>query len=189
MILLHKFIGFLRLLGGIQFKRISSPNSPPQGYITLFADEATNTMKVKKSDGTEASLVEGVGSSTNPKVATIGITVGDGINGISTGMKGAVYIPFSGEITEWAILSNDSSNPASGSIEFDILKSTYGNYPTMSSIVGTGTKPNISNSTKGKGTPSNWVTTIVNEGDCLRFDVTNVSSLKRVTLVLKVVKS
>jgi len=104
-------------------------------------------------------------------------------------VKGAIWIPISGTIVEWTILSTDGATPTTGSIEFDILKSTYADYPAMTSIVGTGTKPNISNSNKGNGTPSGWSTTQINAGDCLRFDVTSISSLKRVTLVLKVVKS
>lgn len=127
--------------------------------------------------------------SDNLRTVSVGITVGDGVNVITTGVKGAIWVPVSGTITEWTILSTDAGTPTTGSIEFDILKSTYANYPNMSSIVGTGTKPNISNSVKGNGTPTGWTTTTINAGDCLRFDVTSVSGLKRVTLVLKVVKS
>ena len=120
---------------------------------------------------------------------TIGLSVGDGNNVITTGFKGAIYVPFSGMITEWTILSTDRNPPTSGSIEIDILKGTYADYPTMSSMVGTGTKPNIANSNKGQGTPTGWATNLVNAGDCIGFQIVSVSSLKRVTIVLKVVKS
>jgi hypothetical protein len=125
----------------------------------------------------------------NLRVATIGLTVGDGANFITTGFKGAIPVPFSGTITEWTIVSTDANPPTSGSIEIDILKSTYSNYPTMSSIVGTGTKPNIANSNKGTGTPTGWSTTTINAGDIIGFNVVSVTNLKRITIVLKVVKS
>jgi hypothetical protein len=125
----------------------------------------------------------------NLRVATIGLTVGDGVNTITTGFKGAIPVPFSGTITEWTIVSTDANPPTSGSIEIDILKSTYANYPTMSSMVGTGTKPNIANSNKGQGTPTGWSTTTINAGDIIGFNVTSVTGLKRITIVLKVMKS
>jgi hypothetical protein len=125
----------------------------------------------------------------NLRVATVGLTVGDGVNAITTGFKGAIPVPFAGTITEWTIVSTDTNPPTTGSIEIDILKSTYANYPTMNSMVGTGTKPNIANSNKGTGTPTGWSTTTINAGDIIGFNVTSVTGLKRITIVLKVVKS
>jgi hypothetical protein len=125
----------------------------------------------------------------NLRVATVGLTVGDGVNAITTGFKGAIPVPFAGTIIEWTVVSTDANPPTSGSIEIDILKSTYANYPTMNSMVGTGTKPNIANSNKGTGTPTGWSTTTINAGDIIGFNVTSVTGLKRITIVLKVVKS
>ena len=125
----------------------------------------------------------------NLRVATVGLTVGDGVNTITTGFKGAIPVPFSGTITEWTIVSADANPPTSGSIEIDILRSTFANYPTMTSMVGTGTKPNITASNKGNGTPTGWATTTINAGDIIGFNVTSVTGLKRITIVLKVVKS
>jgi hypothetical protein len=125
----------------------------------------------------------------NLRIAMIGLTVGDGVNVITTGFKGAIPVPFAGTITEWIVVSTDANPPTSGSIEIDILKSTYANYPTMNSMVGTGTKPNIANSNKGTGTPTGWSTTTINAGDIIGFNVTSVTGLKRITIVLKVVKS
>jgi hypothetical protein len=125
----------------------------------------------------------------NLRIATIGLTVGDGVNVITTGFKGAIPVPFSGTITEWTIVSTDANPPTSGSIQIDILKSTFANYPTMSSMVGTGTKPNIANSNKGTGTTTGWSTTTINAGDIIGFNVVSVTGLKRITIVLKVVKS
>jgi len=138
--------------------------------------------------GLNADTVDGV-HADNLKVAVVGLTIDGGGSAITTGFKGAIYVPFAGTIAEWTILSTDGNPPTTGSIEVDILKGTYANYPTMSSIVGTGTKPNIANNNKGQGTPVGWSTTTVNAGDCIGFQVTSVSSLKRVTIVLKVVKS
>ncbi len=125
----------------------------------------------------------------NSRVVSVGITIGDGVNAITTGFKGAIWVPVAGTITEWTVLSTDANPPTSGSIEIDILRSTYADYPTMTSMVGTGTKPNIANAQKGNGTPTGWASTAIAAGDCIGFQVTAVTSLKRVTLVLKVVKS
>lgn len=179
------------------FERIAN-KGVPGGYASLdnngkvvqdpanaTATPTPNKIPIAGSDG---KLATGW-LSDNLRTVSVGITVGDGVNPITTGVKGAIWIPISGTITEWTILSTDGATPTTGSIEFDILKSTYADYPTMTSIVGSGTKPNISNSNKGNGAPTGWSTTQINAGDCLRFDVTSVTGLKRVTLVLKVVKS
>jgi len=125
----------------------------------------------------------------NLRIATIGLTVGDGVNVITTGFKGAIPVPFSGTVVEWMVVSTDANPPTGGSIQIDILKSPFVDYPSMSSMVGTGTKPNITNSTKGRGTTTDWTTTAINEGDVVGFNVTSVTGLKRITIVLKVVKS
>jgi len=170
--------------------------------VTLVQDNTEKSIEIRSihthppsditpqghGSGLDADTVDSV-HAENLRIATIELTVGDGVNAITTGFKGAIYVPFSGQITEWAILSMDANPPTSGSIEIDILKSTYADYPTMSSMVGTGTKPNIANSNKGQGSPTGWATTAVNAGECIGFNVTSVSSLKRITIVLKVVKS
>ncbi len=124
-----------------------------------------------------------------PPSVSVGITIGDGVNAITTGFKGAIWVPISGTITEWTVLSTDANPPTVGSIEIDILRSTYADYPTMTSMVGTGTKPNITNAQKGNGAPTGWASTSIAAGDCIGFQVTSVTGLKRVSLVLKVVKS
>jgi hypothetical protein len=125
----------------------------------------------------------------NLRIATIGLTVGDGVNVITTGFKGAIPVPFSGTIVEWMIVSTDANPPTVGSIQIDILKSPFMVYPSMSSMVGTGTKPNITGYIRGRGTTTDWATTTINEGDVIGFNVVSVTGLKRITIVLKVVKS
>ena len=125
----------------------------------------------------------------NLRIATIGLTVGDGVNVITTGFKGAIPVPFRGTIVEWMVVSTDANPPTAGSIQIDILKSPFMVYPSMSSMVGTGTKPNITGYIRGRGTTMDWATTTINENDVIGFNVVSVTNLKRITIVLKVVKS
>ncbi len=129
--------------------------------------------------------------SDNARTIAIGITIGDGVNVITTGFKGAIPVPVAGTIVEWTVISTDANPPTTGSITIDILKSDYSGYPaSLTSITGTGTKPNITNAQKGQGNDfTGWTTTSIAAGDIVAFNVTAVTSLKRVTLVLKVVKS
>ena len=103
---------------------------------------------------------------------------------ISTGEKGHLLIPFDCEIEEVSLLADQS-----GSIQIDIWKNTYNNFPPSDSdsICG-GNKPAISSGNKYQDSGlENWTKTI-NAGDVLAFNVDSCSDITLVTIILKIKK-
>ena len=103
---------------------------------------------------------------------------------ISTGEKGHLLIPFKCKIEEVSLLADQS-----GSIQIDIWKNTYNNFPPSDSdSICDGNEPAISDSDKYQDSElTNWTKTI-DAGDILAFNVDSCSNITRVTIVLKVKK-
>lgn len=107
--------------------------------------------------------------------------IGDGINVISTGVAGDVSVPFAATITG-ALLFADTT----GSIVVDVWKDTFSNYPpTAGDKITASAPPTISSDVKSSDTTLTGWTVDISAGDCLRFNVTSVSSITRATLILK----
>lgn len=104
---------------------------------------------------------------------------------IATGTFGDLEIPFACTIQRATLLANQT-----GSIVIDIFKDTYTNYPpTPADSITASAKPTISGTTKSQdSTLTGWTTTII-EGDTLRFSVSSVTSIQRVTISLKIFKT
>lgn len=103
---------------------------------------------------------------------------------ITTGVKGDITIPFACTITEWTLLADQS-----GSIQIDIWKDTYANYPpTVADTITASAKPLFSTTTKGQSSTLTGWTTSIAAGDTLRFNVDSVTTCQRVTLSLKVTR-
>jgi hypothetical protein len=114
----------------------------------------------------------------------IAFVIGGGVSTITTGVKGDITIPFACTITEWTILADQS-----GSIQIDIWKDSYANYPpTVADTITASAKPLISAATKGQSSTLTGWTTSIDAGDTLRFNVDSVSTCTRVTLSLKVAR-
>lgn len=117
---------------------------------------------------------------TPPITDSINIAINSTPEVISTGSKGFKAIPYNCEVTDWFIFSS-----ATGSIEFDIKRSSYSNYPLTASIIGsTGEKPVLSSSVKNKyETLTSW--SGLSQGDVIEFWVTSCSGLQDVSLCMK----
>jgi hypothetical protein len=117
----------------------------------------------------------------------IGIIVDASGNPISTGIKGDRRVDYACTLTGWSIYAD-----VSGSITFDIWKDTHADFPPIvadTMVGGSGTKPNISASNKGSGTPTNWSSITIAAGDILRFNVDSCSTITRAVLLLKVTRT
>jgi len=103
---------------------------------------------------------------------------------ISTGIKFRLMVPFSGTIVSWTIGAD-----ISGSIQFDIWKDTYANYPpTIADTIVAADKPKIVTAIKATGSAlAGWTTNIV-AGDWLFINVDSCTTIKQATLCLNLNK-
>jgi len=117
-------------------------------------------------------------------INSITFVIDGGGSAIETGEKGHLRIPFDCEIQSVALLADQS-----GSIQIDIWKDTYANFPPTSadSICG-GNKPAISSAQKYEDTTLSGWTKTINAGDVLAFNVDSCDTITRVTIALKVKK-
>ena len=100
---------------------------------------------------------------------------------ITTGFKGHVQIPFDCQIIECTLLADRT-----GSIVVDIWKDTYANFPpTVADTITASATPTITTSDKStNSTLTGWTTTI-NSGDVLAFNVDSVTTIRLLTVILK----
>jgi len=119
---------------------------------------------------------------TDLQYSSVGITIDGGGSEIEIGEKGYISVPFSGVITDWTIVADQS-----GSIVVDVWKDTYANFPPTNgdSIAGT-EKPTLSSQVKNQDlTLSTW-TTAVSQGDVIAFEVESASVVTRVNLIIRI---
>lgn len=100
---------------------------------------------------------------------------------ISLGKKAQRLIPYNCSVSEWYIISEQT-----GSIEFDLKKSTFSGYPTTSSIISVDPPKLVNQSKNSDLSVTGW--TNINAGDILEIYVSSNVSIKYVTLYLKLQK-
>lgn len=135
-------------------------------------------------DATAAAQVTTLGLD-NTKIGAIGITIGDGTNVITTGVKGYFPVPFACTINNVTLIAKES-----GSIVIDIWKDTYANTPpTDADSITASAPPTISAAAKSQDTTLTGWTTSIAAGDVIGYNVDSISTITLVTLVLKVTKT
>lgn len=101
---------------------------------------------------------------------------------ITTGIKGDFRIPVASTITEWNLFADQS-----GSIQIDLWRDTYTNYPPVNADSITGSAPismtSVDHYAVATAGLTGWDTTL-DAGDIIRVNVDSVTSIQRVTLVL-----
>lgn len=86
-------------------------------------------------------------------------------------------VTFDMELTSWKVLADQS-----GSIEFDIWKDVYANYPpTVADTIVASNPPLIASATKNSGDCTGW-TTSLSAGDIIRVNLNSVENITRATL-------
>lgn len=110
---------------------------------------------------------------------TINYVVDATPNVVSPGVKGQITIDVTGIIESWTLVSD-----VAGNLSVDVKKTTYANYPTFSSIVGT-EKPTLSNQAKNKDDGLSTWNTLLNAGDILRFEVESCDAIKQFMIAMK----
>lgn len=117
------------------------------------------------------------------RFTTVGLVIGNGVNVITPGKKGAVYIQFGGICKYWVILSMDKYPPTSGSIEFAVYYTYITEYPQL--VYRADHQNQIArmvNNVKSSGEANLWGN--VEEGGILVFEVVSVTNLTRVGLFI-----
>ena len=175
-------------------------NLPAEGsdnhYFVISNQADTDETLTVKNDGTDtiAEVGEGetkvfysngvdwvvVNGDQDPVYTTLSVTLGDGSNVITTGVKGFCEVAFDCIITAVRIVGD-----ASGSIVVDIWKDVYANFPpTVADTITASAKPTLSTAQKAEDTTlTGWTKTIA-AGSWLAFNVDSATTVKQVTLSL-----
>lgn len=103
---------------------------------------------------------------------------------LATGYKATIRWPRNGVIAEWAVVAEASGAPQSDTCSIDITSdATFG---TNTSMVGAGTKPNLSAASSGSASPASWTTTSFTAGHYGRVNLTVApATATAVTLFIK----
>ncbi len=119
--------------------------------------------------------------------SSVELVIGDGVSVIGTGFVCFLEIPFNCSLDQITLLAD-----VSGSIVIDLWSDTYTNYPPVvgdTMVGGGGTKPTLSSATKSQAAPTSWTKTSFAAGDVVGFNVDSASTVKRVTISLKITKT
>lgn len=139
---------------------------------------STDTVVTERSNGT---IWESY-SAISTRIESLEFTIDGGASVIVPGFKGFIEVPFACTIQTVTLLAD-----VSGSIVIDIWKDTYANYPpTVADTITASAKPTITSAVKSQSSTLTGWTTSIAIGDILGFNVDSVTSIKRVTLSLKV---
>lgn len=157
-------------------------------YDTAISENNTEDAVSKKhTQNTDTSLDTGGSneiSAANLVKSGIAVLFDGGGSALSVDDKLRLEVPFKCEIQEVTLLADQS-----GSVQIDIWKDTYANYPpTDVDSITASAVPAISAATKYQdSTLTGWTTTL-NEGDILIFNVDSVSTITQCGIFLKVKK-
>lgn len=166
------------------FKRTILNLQEDAAIIITLESEGANLDQLSAGDVVVRLLLTDVdpGSPLNSEFS-FGMVIGDGVNPIPTGEAGTALIPYNGTIIGWYVIGD-----VVGSIEIDVYKDSYANYPPTAGDTITGTeKPSLTSQNKNTNmTIASWAK-IVLAGDVVTFSVDSVSGgLKRVQVLVLV---
>jgi hypothetical protein len=150
----------------------------------LFWDDGAGAMAwLAPSSGLEISGTD-LRLTANQRTVALQFMIDGGGSAITTGVKGDLYIPFSGTITGVVLVADQA-----GSIVIDLWKDSYANYaPTDADSITASAPPTLSSAAKSKDTTLTGWTTSLAADDLLRINVDSASTLTRVTLILLITK-
>lgn len=197
--------GSLVMLDAYGHIGVRSPASGTAKELRLYEDDAngTNSVGFKSVASRTADLVYSW-PNTDPVTGQklVGATPASGVSALSwtddedgvefiidgggsvitTGEKGHLEVPFDCTVTGWTILGD-----ASGSIVVDIWKDTYANFPpTVADTIAGTEKPTLSAATKNQDLALSSFSTTLTKGDILAYNVDSATTVKRVTVSLRV---
>ncbi len=149
--------------------------------LTLTTGDADRTISLSGN----LTVSDAVTVSANQQIASINFIIDGGGSVIGTGIAGWVRIDFACTINRVTLLGDQT-----GSINLDIWKDTYANYPpTNADSITASANPAITTDIKYEdSTLTGWTTSIA-AGDILMFNVDTITAFERITIDLKVTKT
>lgn len=147
---------------------------------------ATDEQKLYRDSGTTwDELTFAWGTITAKPASVIVVEFDGGADAIAVGTTADFWAPYTGTIQGVTLLADQV-----GSIQVDIWKDTYANYPpTDADSITAAAVPAITAAVKYQDATLTGWTTAVTSGDCLRFNVDSCTTIRRCTLILKVAKT
>lgn len=154
----------------------NAAGAPTFGAVSLTAD-VSGTLPVANG---------GTGI-TNTAYVDVNIIIDGGGLAVTTGKKPEIYISSAYTVVGWTIGLTDSTGAnVTDSITIDLLNDAYASHGTFTSMVGAGTKPNVSAANRGQAAPASWTTTSIAAGSWLVPNVTSApATATRAVLSLK----
>ena len=133
-------------------------------------------------NGTTWNKVDNTDGTT---ISHLSFTVDGNGFAITTGIKGDLIVPFACNITGYTIVADQT-----GSIQIDLWKDTYANFPPTDADSITASAPvAISASDKGQDTTlTGWNTTLA-AGDIIRVNVDSAATIERVSVILNITRT
>lgn len=164
------FVGALDIAGALNLQGALSG----AGTADLSAIEALTGVGLLKRTATNTWALDTI------TTALTFVANGSG-SVLATGILGDLVVPYAMVITEATMLADQS-----GSAVVDIWKDSYANYPpTILDTITASAKPTISTAVKSTdATLTGWTTSIA-AGATLRFNLDSVTTITRLTIILK----
>lgn len=162
--------------------KVGSANAIGSSHSFARADHVHEREHVKY---TNAEAVDAIKADDNLPLASITFIIDGGGSAITTGVKGALEIPFACTINRVTLLADQS-----GSIVIDIWKQAYADYPPEDAqSITASAPPTLSSAVMSQDSTLTGWTTAIAAGDCLKFNVDSIATCTWVVLSLKVTKT
>ena len=158
---------------------------PGADRIMFWDDSGSAVTWLEASTGLEIDATT-LRMTANQRTIDIAIVIGDGVNAITTSpaVKGYFPVDFAGTVTGWTLVAD-----ASGSIVIDVWKEA-GAVPDNSDSIAGSDKPTLSSAQYAADASITWTSSgAFSAGDVFGIEVESATTVKQVTLVLKVTKT
>lgn len=155
-----------------------------EGYIEVEETLITISPALLVLGDISGTTLYGNLSGTTDSQKQITITFDGGGSAITSGSNTFVQVPYNATITGWNIFSD-----VSGSIQIDVWKTDYANYPpTIANTIAGSEKPTLTAQDKNQDLNLTTWTTSVTSGDILYFTVDSASTVTKVVLTINITK-
>ena len=160
----------------------TTSGAPASGIYVAgdFTIDQSGSVWICTAAGSPGTWAKAGSSPGSPLTRNLEVVIDGGGSVLTTGIAGDIFIDFACTIKKVTMLADQS-----GSIVVDIWKAAYGSYPpTVANTITASDIPTISTATKSQDSTLTGWTTSISAGDCLRFNINSVTSIKRVLLAL-----